>query len=48
MNNYIVYYKAQFNKKWKTFTKLVEANSIEDAKRKADIWEKLIIKTERV
>ncbi len=43
-----VTYKFKDRFGWKTGFKLLQANSIEDANKKADIWEKLILNTKMV
>jgi hypothetical protein len=46
MKMFKVTYKFKDRFSWKVGFKLLQANSIEDANRKADIWQKLIIKTD--
>ena len=44
MKEYKVYYKANLNGRWKVVWKIVNAVSEMDAKKNADLWEKLIIR----
>ena len=44
MKEYKVYYKANLNGRWKVIWKIVNAVSEMDAKKNADLWEKLIIR----
>jgi hypothetical protein len=44
MKQYKVYYKANLNGRWKVIWKIVNAVSEMDAKKNADLWEKLIIR----
>jgi hypothetical protein len=43
-----VHYLAFTQGQWRKLSKTVEAESMTQAKVKADIWEKLIIKIERI
>jgi hypothetical protein len=43
-----VHYRAFTQGQWRKLNKTVEADSLSQAKVKADIWEGLIIKIERI
>lgn len=43
-----IHYRAYTQGQWRKLSKIVEADSSAQAKVKADIWEKLIIKIERI
>jgi hypothetical protein len=43
-----VHYKAYTQGQWMKFSKIVEADSSAQARQRADIWEKLIIKVNRI
>lgn len=47
MNNYKITYRFKTSK-WYEGSKIVKANSIEDAKKKADIHESLIVSCELI
>ncbi len=50
MIKYKVEYRASNDqgKSWYTTSKIIEANNIDDAIRKSDIWYKLITNVERI
>ena len=43
-----VTYKAYAHRNWTELSKIVEANSKEDAIKKADLWEGIILKVEKL
>lgn len=45
---WIIHYRVYTQGAWRRFKKTVKAESITQAKEKADIWEGLIIKIERI
>ena len=45
---WIIHYRVYTQGAWRKTSKTVEADSLSQAKIKADIWEKLIIKIERI
>ena len=45
---WIIHYRVYTQGQWRKLSKIVEAESMTQAKVKADIWEGLIIKIERI
>jgi hypothetical protein len=43
-----VTYRAKADGKWRIMYRVLQANTQEDARRKMDLWDPLIIKVERV
>lgn len=48
MKTFKITYKFKDRFGWKIGYRLLQANSVEDANKKIDIYEKLIIKTEMI
>jgi len=45
---WIIHYRGYTQGAWRTLTKIVQADTAQEAKKNADLWQKLIIKIERI